>query len=243
MESNILTTTLADYVKQDFHAAAVFEKYGLDFCCRGKRPIGDACKDKNIDPEKVIEELNMLRTNGSGKTERFDTWELDFLVDYIVNKHHSYVKEMLPTLSFHTQKIMSVHGDRHPELIKIAHLFAQVKTELDQHLVKEEQILFPYVKALAHAKKRGEPFPPNRFGTVMNPIAMMEQEHDAVGQMCFSIRELSSDYTPPPDGCTTYQITFKELKEFEEDLHQHIHLENNILFPKAIALEEEIQTA
>ncbi len=180
-----------------------------------------------------------MRADQSGSV-RQDEWGLDFMIDYIVNTHHEYVRKMIPVLSAHTEKIASVHGERHPELIEIAKKFSVVYKELKQHMFKEEQILFPYIKQIVNAAVNGTKFEPPYFGSVANPIKMMEIEHQNAGDELFGIRDLSNNYSVPDDACNTYRICLLELKEFEEDLHKHIHLENNILFPKAIKLEEDL---
>jgi regulator of cell morphogenesis and NO signaling len=171
---------------------------------------------------------------------RFAEWDPVFLIDYIVNNHHAYVRKMIPVLSVHTQKIASVHGQNHPELIKVAEHFQSVARELSQHMQKEELVLFPYIKSLLTARLTGTAAPASPFGSVRNPIKMMEAEHQNAGDELYAVRSLSSGYTVPADGCTTYHVTYQELQDFERDLHQHVHLENNILFPLAVALEQEL---
>jgi regulator of cell morphogenesis and NO signaling len=233
------TLTLAQIVQYNFHAAAIFEKYGLDFCCRGNKPVAQACEEKGLNKEAIFNELSYLDKKASGST-RHDEWGMDFMIDFIVNTHHEYVRKMIPVISAHTQKIASVHGENHPELIEIAKRFSIVYKDLKQHMLKEEQILFPYVKQMVKASSNGNKFEAPYFGSVVNPIQMMEIEHQNAGDELFGIRDLSNNYTVPEDACNTYRICFLELKEFEEDLHKHIHLENNILFPKAVKLEQEM---
>ena len=240
LNNNFSSYTLSEIVKNNFHAAAIFEKYNLDFCCNGKRTLVDACSEKGVKTDKVINEIESLNSSETKKEIRPDDWELDFLISYIINNHHSYVNRMLPVISAHTQKVASVHGENHPEMKKVAEIFASINVEMKHHMMKEEKILFPHINKLlifeTNGKGEDEPY----FGTIKNPIAMMEAEHESAGNGMFEIRELTSNYTPPSDACETYKISFKELKEFEEDLHKHVHLENNILFPKAIKLEESL---
>jgi regulator of cell morphogenesis and NO signaling len=236
----ITNTTLKNIVTKDFRAAAVFEKYSLDFCCRGGKTIGEACRETGLDPAKVLDELRKLDGAGGGPDGRHAEWPVDFLADYIVNTHHAYVREAIPVLEAHTAKIVSVHGANHPELVGIAEHFRAVAREMTMHMMKEERMLFPFIKALALAGKDPAMFPAPPFGSVRNPIAMMEAEHQEAGDAMAAIRSLSREYTPPEDACTTYRVTFQELKRFEEDLHQHVHLENNILFPKAVAIEDRL---
>ncbi len=238
--SDLQSLTIKDIVTQDFHAAAVFEKYSLDFCCRGGKSIDEACREKGITAEPVFAELENLKSKAQESSTHFGEWDADFLIDYIVKNHHGYVAKMIPILYAHTQKVASVHGVNHPEVIEIASRFKAVAAEFQQHMHKEEHILFPFIKALAHAKANAERVSAPPFGSVQNPIQMMLAEHQSSGDEMYAIRKLSSGYTAPDDACTTYRVTFQELRDFELDLHQHVHLENNILFPKAIALEREI---
>ncbi|HLP17409.1 MAG TPA: iron-sulfur cluster repair di-iron protein [Bacteroidota bacterium] len=232
--------TLKEIVKNNFHAAAVFETYSLDFCCRGGKTVDEACAEKGLDPARVMDELVRALETAPQSGERFAEWDASFLLTYIVNNHHAYVRKMIPVLLTHTQKIARVHGENHPELVEIAEHFRHVADELTSHMHKEEAILFPAILSLIDAKKNGRAGLASAFGSVKNPIRMMESEHESAGDAFYAIRSLSSGYTVPPDGCTTYSITYQELQDFEQDLHQHVHLENNILFPLAIRIEEEL---
>lgn len=235
--------TIKSIVTQDYRAAAIFEKYSLDFCCKGGVTIDQACSEKNIDPALVYAELAQLANVSRENTPHFSEWPMDELIDYIVNVHHKFVRDSIPVIYAHTQKVAAVHGGNHPEVIEIARHFAIVAEELQRHMMKEELMLFPYIKFLIKAKRNGGAFTPPPFGTVQNPIRMMEAEHRAAGDELYEVRSLSKNYAPPEDACTTYRVSFKELQQFEEDLHQHVHLENNILFPKAIVLEQELASA
>ncbi|MES2394436.1 MAG: hemerythrin domain-containing protein [Bacteroidota bacterium] len=167
-------------------------------------------------------------------------WDIDFLTDHILNAHHKYVRQAIPVIFEYTQKVARVHGEKHPEVIVIAEKFLDLTDELNRHICKEEEILFPYIKHLAIANSYGMKIEPSPFGTVESPIKMMEQEHDIVGEIMEEIKILSDNYSPPSDACTTYKLSYLKLKEFEDDLHKHVHLENNILFPKAIELEKKL---
>ncbi len=238
LNNDLSNFTLSEIVKDNFHVAAIFEKYSLDFCCNGKRTLAESCIEKGINPENVVNEIQEINSFSAQKEIKPDEWKLDFLIDYIINNHHSYVNRMLPAISAHTQKVASVHGERHPETKRIAEIFSAVNSEMKHHMMKEEKILFPHINMLVKASTNGGITDKPYFGTIKNPIAMMETEHQSAGDGMFEIRKLTNNYTPPADACTTYKITFKELKEFEEDLHKHVHFENNILFPKAVELEE-----
>jgi regulator of cell morphogenesis and NO signaling len=232
-------TRVRDIVTDDYRAAAVLEKYGIDFCCGGAKPLGVACQEVGADQDAVLRDLaSLARTPAAGP--RFDTWSLDFLADYIEANHHTYVRAAIEPLREHTKKIAEVHGARHPELLEIARLFDEVAAELTQHLMKEEQVLFPYIRELAAAARSGRRPAPPPFGTVEHPIRMMELEHDRAGGDLHRIRDLSRNFAVPEDACTTYRTAYRELEAFERDLHEHIHLENNLLFPKAVALEREV---
>jgi regulator of cell morphogenesis and NO signaling len=236
---NLTQKTLAQIVTDNYKAAEVLEKYNLDFCCKGKISLEKACTDNNLDMTKILAELANLYETNTDILSRFTHWEADFLADYIVNNHHAYIKSSSERLLFYTEKIARVHGNRHPELIRIAELFEAVAHEMKLHMHKEEVILFPYIKKLAEAKRNNDSSPTAPFGSVENPIKMMEDEHESAGEICFEIRRLTNNYTPPADACNTCKVTFQELNEFEKDLHQHVHLENNILFPKAKQIEKE----
>ena len=235
--------TIKSIVTSDFRAAAIFEKYSLDFCCKGGVTIDQACSEKNIDAASVYADLAQLASASLENTHHYSEWPVDELIDYIVNVHHKYVRESIPVISAHTQKVATVHGSNHPEVIEIAHRFESVAAELQSHMMKEEHMLFPYIKSLVRAKHEEGAFISSPFGTVQNPIRMMEAEHRAAGDELYEVRTLSKNYVPPEDACTTYRVSFQELQQFEKDLHQHVHLENNILFPKAIAYEQELMNS
>ena len=237
--NSLVEKTLAEIVTDNIRSAIIFEEAGLDFCCKGKRSLKDACADKNIDVQKIVNELTNLSGSGNGAQNAND-WQLDFLVDYIVNNHHQYVRRMIPVISLHSDKVASVHGKNHPETLQIADLFLAVREELEGHMMKEERILFPHIKQMVLNQKENSQFFPPPFGTIQNPIRMMEFEHTSAGDALYQIRELSNNYSHPDDACNTFKALYSELKEFEEDLHKHIHLENNILFPKSIELEIQL---
>ena len=229
--------TIGEYVAQDFRTAAVFSKYGIDFCCKGNRTIEEACEKKNLDFAKIENEVtNLLETTSEGAID-FKSWPSDLLVDYIEKTHHRYVEEKSAILIPFLDKLCKVHGSNHPELFQIYDLFKGCAGELAQHMKKEELILFPFIKKMTNAIRTGQELEQPHFGTVENPIAMMQDEHVTEGERFVKIAELTNNYTPPADACNTYKVTFSMLQEFEQDLHKHIHLENNILFPKAIEMQ------
>lgn len=238
--NDIQNATIKAIVTEDFRTAAIFEQFSLDFCCNGGITIEQACAQRKVDAATVYVALERLATEETGTAPAFGAWPLDDLVQHIVNVHHKYVRESLPPILTHTRKVAAVHGANHPEVIEIAGHVEAVAAELQSHMMKEEQMLFPYIVALVDAKRLGQPARRPPFATAQNPIRMMEAEHQAAGDELYAIRSLSANYTPPPDACTTYRVSYQELRHFEKDLHQHIHLENNILFPKAILLEKEL---
>ncbi len=232
--------TIGEIVAADFRTAAIFKKHGIDFCCRGGRTIEEACEKKKVLEEQLIDELSSL-PSGNGDTVDVTGWPLDLLANYIVKIHHEYVREKTPILLQFLDKLCKVHGDRHPELFEINQLFTESAHDLSEHLQKEERVLFPFIEKLVKASQTGEPLEATHFGTVENPIEMMKHEHTVEGDRFANIAKLTSGYLPPADACNTYKVTYAMLEEFENDLHRHIHLENNILFPKAIALEKKMK--
>ena len=231
--------TLGEIVAKDSRKAEVFKKYGLDFCCGGKKTVKEACAEKGLDVTKIEQEL--LTADKNITTHRplpYNEWTLPFLIDYITNTHHSYVRKTLPDLVGYAHKVSGVHGDHHPELFEISKLVDEISSELTAHMMKEEKVLFPYIKQLVFAEENEQALPAAHFGTVQNPIKMMEMEHELVGKNLEKIRALSQNYSLPADACGSYRLLYALLQEFESDLHIHVHLENNILFPKALDLEK-----
>ena len=228
-------TTVGEIVAADFRTAAVFHEFGIDFCCGGAKTLREACHARNIDEDVVLNAVERS-CDQPGSGPRFEKWDPETLIGFIVGNHHDYVKRALPSITAHARKIAAVHGSRHPELHEVARLIDEVAAEMTSHMAKEEGILFPYISALAEAAREGKPAPAAPFGRVDNPIRMMEEEHKAAGDAMARIRVLTRDYSAPEDGCTTYRMCLEELDVFELDLHVHVHLENNLLFPTARAL-------
>lgn len=230
--------TIGEYVAQDFRTAAVFSKYGIDFCCRGHRSLEEVCAKNDLNETRILAELNEVLNSKNDAGIDFNSWPMDLLVDYIEKTHHRYVEEKSPILIQYLDKLCNVHGSNHPELFEIFELFKGSAGELAMHMKKEELILFPFLKKMMQATKTHETINQPQFGTVNNPINMMMDEHDNEGVRFRTIAALTNNYTPPEDACNTYKVTYAMLEEFEKDLHKHIHLENNIVFPKAKALEK-----
>ncbi|MCF8233785.1 MAG: iron-sulfur cluster repair di-iron protein [Bacteroidales bacterium] len=231
--------SVSKFVTENYKTAEVFKKYGIDFCCGGRKTLDQACDEAGVDIAVLKEELENVNIDETDERD-FNTMNPDDLIDYIISIHHRFVAENIPLLLEYTKKIAEVHYDTNPELKEIRDVFLGVAQELQQHMMKEEQILFPFIKNLYNPEKYlSNGSCGGAFGTVQNPIAMMEHEHESAGKAFRNIRELSDNYDFPPHACNTYIVTFKKLEEFEDDLHKHIHLENNILFPKAIRMETE----
>ena len=220
-------------------ATRVFEELGIDYCCGGGSTLESACKAKGISYEKVAASLAALEAHAPAAERDWQTAPLAELIGHIVAKHHAFVRSELPRLFALIAKVVGVHGQNHPELLRVRQVFAQVEQELTMHMMKEEQILFPAVIQMEEAKQRGASPTPPMFGTVRNPIRVMVAEHDSAGDAFSTMRDATLNFTPPEDACISYRTLYNALLEFEADLHQHIHLENNILFPRAIELEEQ----
>ncbi len=231
--------TIGNIVSLNYRTADVFKKYGIDFCCKGNRLLSDVCHDKKLDFISIEKEVveKMADTEPIDE-DQYQTMPLDKLVAHIQDRHHVYVRENIPVLLGYLHKINKVHGDRHPELNELYVQFESCAFELTHHMFKEETILFPAIMQLVEASETqagvAKPF---FFGTLSNPISMMKDEHSTEGDRFHRMAEITDNYTPPADGCTTYRVAFSKLKDFQDDLFLHIHLENNIVFPRALALE------
>jgi regulator of cell morphogenesis and NO signaling len=244
MNTSLSSLSLAQIVNNNHKAAAVFEKYHLDFCCKGKRSLAQACGEQELPVSEVTQDLENIFSNESNNTALdFEKMNLTQLCDYIVQTHHAYVKSEMPQIYAYLQKVSSKHGDRHPELYKIFQTFSAVKEEMEGHMKKEELILFPRIKELQKLADNENAQLQLNIGYLQSPITVMEQEHDHAGGLLNDIRIFSNNYTPPQDACTTYRLCFAALKAFELDLHQHVHLENNVLFPKSIEIFKDLKTS
>lgn len=224
--------TVGEIVANDFRAAEIFKNANIDFCCGGNKSLSQSCLEKGIDTKVLEGELHKLEQLPPNQSQNFKDWELSFLCDYIQNTHHKYVLKTLPELVFYTQKLASVHGTNHPELHQIAGLLKIVNDELLKHLKKEEEVLFPAIKKALTDNSVGNK------ALIKSEIARMSEEHEFAGGSMDKINVISKNYSVPADGCNTYHVGFKLLHQFEDDLHVHVHLENNILYPKALELAE-----
>lgn len=235
-------TSVGELVKLNFKTASVFQDNDIDFCCGGDKTISEACKNAGLDPEKLIDQLELIAEQNDADSQYINGLSLEELSDYVVKRHHNYVRESILPLRKNLEKICQVHGSHHPELFEINRLFSESSGDLTMHMQKEELMLFPYIRRMELSSKNGAPLPNSPFGPVSNPISMMLAEHQQEGDRFEQISKLSGNYKIPEDACTTYEITLRQLQDFENDLHRHIHLENNILFPKAIEMEKNLTT-
>jgi regulator of cell morphogenesis and NO signaling len=240
IEMTATTQTVREIALEQPTAIRVFEQFGIDYCCGGRKPLAEACAAGNLEIDAVLAALEAAEKKSGTELDNWTDKSLESLSSHIVAKHHAYVKSELPRLAQLAQKVVNRHGSMKPELPLIATTLKHLDEELTQHLAKEEAVLFPYIARLEQSISNGTPKPHSCFGTVTNPIAMMTQEHDAAGTLLAEIRRLSANFTTPPDACPTFHAFYDGLREFEQDLHQHIHLENNIYFPRAIELERSI---
>lgn len=230
---------VAEVVSANIKSAHIFKKFGIDFCCGGGISIEEACRKKNLDKGIVLTELATLE-NSVDRAHDYVSWPVDFLADHIQNIHHAYVLQSLPLLIEYSEKVQKVHGHHYKEQIEIRNLILEANRELLSHMKKEEMILFPYIRSLVDFRKKNQEIKSGIKGMVSGPISVMENEHEIVGEIFKKIRSLTNDYTCPPDACNTFRALYSLLEEFEQDLHLHIHLENNILFPKTKKLENEL---
>ena len=240
-------TTVREVALQLPEATRLFEKLKIDYCCGGNRPLGDACTSAGVETSEVLRMLDEVAQPDQTPASNFQQLPLPELITHIIDKHHVYTKEEMTRLDLLLQKVISVHGENHPELKQVSEAFALLCADLSPHMFKEERVLFPYIVAVAHAEAQNAqnapvPVPFAPFGTVNNPVRMMMMEHDTAGEILRELRQLTSDYTPPTDGCISYQTLYQALEAFEKDLHQHIHLENNILFPRSIEMEAQLRS-
>jgi len=231
------TKTLADIAGESPAAVRILERYGLDYCCGGRQPFDEACAAKGLDPAAVLGEIERAqRAEPAGRN--WQTAPLGELIEHIVRTHHEYLKLELPALAQRLNKVIEVHGAREPEMWnRVAEVFGDLRAELELHMHKEEAILFPFIEQYGRAEAEGRPLPPVPFGSVANPIAVMEREHASAGDALSELRTLTRNYELPPYACNTVRALYDGLQALEQDLHVHIHLENNILFPRAVALE------
>jgi regulator of cell morphogenesis and NO signaling len=235
----IAEKTVREIAVENPAATRVFEKFGIDYCCGGSQPFEQACAKAGVGAEEVLDSIEIEEETARVARQVHD-WQgepLSNLVAHIKDTHHKYTREEIARLGALLEKVCAVHGKNHPELVEIQTTFSGLSQELTMHMMKEEMMLFPYIVRMEEAVIQKEPVLPAPFGTVQNPVAMMEHEHDSAGNALREIRKASNNFLAPAAACVSYQTLYKALEAFEADLHQHIHLENNILFPRAIAME------
>lgn len=233
---------VTDIVKQDYRTAEIFRKYDIDFCCGGKWPLDAVCQNKNLNTFNIIRDLQkIVNQSSSNAAIDFDSWDLDFLVDYILNVHHRYLKNALPAAKEQVQKFLDGHKDKFPQLEELEFIMNRFLKEIPPHMTQEEEIYFPYIKQIYHAYKHRESFAKLLIRTLRKPLEeVMQKDHEKTGTNLHQLRIVTNNYTPPVNACLTHKVTFAKLKEIDDDLVQHVHLESNILFPKAIELEKEL---
>ena len=231
----LMQRSIASLVLENHQIVPVLEKFNIDYCCRGKMNLTDACKEKGIELSVVIKEIGAAGTSAGGRTMPFSEMTEAQLVHHIVIRHHYYVKNAMPLIAGHLEKIAKKHGETHPYMIRVKELFGMVHKEMNLHMQKEELTLFPRIIEMEGNGESGNRklFPSDY---ISGPVSVMEQEHENAGDTLFEIRKLTNNYAVPDGACPTFRICLSELKEFEDDLHEHVHLENNILFPKALRL-------
>jgi len=228
--------TIGEIVAADFRTATVFENHGIDFCCGGTATLATACAEKGLDPAMITRELEVVRSEPAERNQHYSSWALPFLIDYIVNTHHAYLHENMGQIAVYANKIAAVHGSRHPEVIRIATIFDKIAIDLAAHMKEEDEVFFPAVKRVDAATIADATPDAKDRRTIRGCLLTFYREHEEIGAAVHSIRHLSKEYAIPEDACNTFIVTFRKLKEFENDLHKHVHLENNILFPKASLL-------
>ncbi len=232
--------TIGDIVAEDYRTAYAFRKFDLDFCCGGKRTVAEACEKKNVDTEELRRELESVTREPEEGTPRFNDWPPNLLVEYITSMHHAFVRRKLPEIESYAEKVAKVHGQSYPVLNEMLQVFRDLKHEMTAHMEKEEKMLFPYIKSLAAAKMAQSKKAEWIRDSSREAVEMLEAEHEEAGRLMAKLEELSEGFTPPEDACTTFRIYFQNLEGFRDDLHKHVHLENNILFPKALELESRL---
>jgi len=232
---------IAEFVAEDYRAAAVFESFGIDFYCKDRRTVEEVCEKKCLNPIKVFEALKKVSKTEHCSDKNLEKWPIDLLADFIEKKHHRYVEERIPILLKYLVKLCKVHGDHHPELLDVYRNFCESASDLTAHLLREELVLFPYIRKMVQLGKEGRSLDDANFRAVKTPVLMMMEEHEAEGEKFEKIAKLTSGYRVPAGTCNTYKTTYLLLAEFEENLQRHIHLENDMLFPKALAFEKALK--
>ncbi len=228
--------TIGEIVADDYRTSKVFEKYGIDFCCGGKIVLSTTCEEKGFDLATITREIEDVKNQQIERDQNYTSWELPFLIDYIVNVHHGYLKEGTEQIKTHTKKIAAVHGERHSELFEITSIFDKIANDMATHLKEEEDVFFPTLKRADMNKKADSALSTEDVELISHSLESLVRDHEEIGEAVHKINHLTNGYEIPDDVCNTFTLTYKELKEFEDDLHKHVHLENNILFLEAVKL-------
>lgn len=239
-KKNYHSYTVGQIVADNFNTTKVFARHRIDFCCHGHVQFAEACQNSNVEPETVARELDELQNNSAGNTYDFASWPLDLLIDYVLKIHHRNIRTNGPQIAELLDKVVTVHADKHPELLQVQELFHDSLNDLSSHLLKEENVLFPYLYELFNASTSGTKIKRFHCATIQNPIHVMELEHSGEGERYETISKLTNGFTAPEDACASYRLVLQQLQQFETALHEHIHLENNMIFPYALKLENDV---
>jgi regulator of cell morphogenesis and NO signaling len=239
METNTTTRSIGELALEVPNAIGILEKWQIDYCCKGGRSIDEACADAGVSATELMREIGNGRSTDEGR--QWQNENLKALKDYIVETHHVFTREIMGTIVQLADKVAMRHGPHHPEVMQVQKIAHEMHDDLIPHMLKEEQVLFPFIEQMEAAVGRGEEPPTPFFGTVQNPVRMMMLEHDAVGDLLRQMRTTTSDYSLPEDACLSFRALYERLVDIEQDLHQHIHLENNVLFPRAVSMEEGVR--
>lgn len=238
---DLRTKTISEIAVEMPISTRVFEEFKIDYCCGGRKPFVEACESAGVNSDVVIAQIDKLfEKDTKDEFSKLNDVSLTELINYICDKHHTFTRQEIGSLIPLAAKVANRHGENHSELLEVEKLFGELSDDLLQHLLKEENVLFPYIEKLERVRNDSAALPLSCFGTVNNPIRMMMMEHDTAGDILKQMRVLTNDYNLPEGACLSYIALFKRLEEFEKDLHKHIHLENNLLFPRAIELEDEV---
>ncbi len=230
--------TVGAVAAADYRITEVFTRHGIDYCCGGDKTIRQACAEQQISPAALLAEITEA-VEKNGAVHSYNEWALDFLADYITNEHHAYVHRMTPLLSGMLDAVVTAHGDHHPEVLEVQRIWQSLSGELIMHIQKEDLMLFPFIKRLVRSQQAGEQLAPPRFGSAAELIGQMEEDHESTGDELAALADLTNDFTAPEDACNTFSALYGYLAEFQKKTKEHVHLENNILFPKAIVLEQQ----
>lgn len=238
-KETLMNEEVGAIVAREYATANVFAKFGIDFCCHGNATLADACAQAGVSVDEVISALATPEKENFSSHAEFASWPMDLIIDYVLKIHHRGIRKNGPGILELLNKVVSVHGEKHPELIELQALFAESLEELGMHLQKEENVLFPYLLELFEASERQTPIQPMHCGSVENPIAVMKMEHEGEGNRYMYIAKLTNDYIAPADACDSYRLVYSQIEGFMKTLFEHIHLENNIIFPMAVELERQ----